>query len=128
MRFWRRPTPGPVSGPDPGADAVAEETENRKSEDETAVADLHPAPLPESDASEKNSAEEIASSNADREDRRQWSSGFWRRAEPAPDPEEPAELAAIETAPAQFPPAGTEAQERGWFARLKRGWRAARSG
>jgi fused signal recognition particle receptor len=128
MRFWRRPAPGPVPGPDPGADAVAEDTENRKPEEEVAVADLHPAPSPEPDATEEVSADEAPSaSNADRQERGLWSGGFWRGAEPAPHPEqaessEPLEPATVEAAPPQIPSASTEAQERrGWFARLKTG-------
>jgi fused signal recognition particle receptor len=116
MRFWRRPTPGPVTGPDPGADAVPEDTENRKPE-EAAVAELQPTPSPEPDATEKNSAAEAPSSNADREESRLWSGGLWRRGEPAvhpgqADPSEPFEIL----------PGNAEAQERrGWFARLKAG-------
>jgi fused signal recognition particle receptor len=116
MRFWRRPTPGPVTGPDPGADAVPEDTENRKPE-EAAVAELQPTPSPEPDATEKNSAAEAPSSNADREEGRLWSGGLWRCGEPAvhpgqADPSEPFEIL----------PGNAEAQERrGWFARLKAG-------
>ncbi|MGA7864548.1 MAG: signal recognition particle receptor subunit alpha, partial [Stellaceae bacterium] len=126
MRLWRRPTPGPVPGPDPGADAVAEDTENHKPEEETAVADLQPAPSSEPDAGE-NSAAEASSSDADQEERGLWSGGFWRR-DPAPahpqqaEPAEPSEPKPIATAPAAAPPGNTETQERrGWFARLKAG-------
>ncbi len=126
MRLWRRPTPGPVPGPDPGADAVAEDTENRKPEEETAVADLQPAPAPEPDAPE-NSAAEAPSSHADQEERGLWSGGFWRRgAAPAhpqqAEPAEPSEPEPIAVAPAAAPPGNTETQERrGWFVRLKAG-------
>jgi fused signal recognition particle receptor len=127
MRFWRRPNLGPVPGPDPGADAVAEDAENRKPEEEVAVAELQPAPSPEQDATEKNSAAESPSSNADQEQRGLWSGGLWRRAVPAAHPEqaesaEPLEPVTVDTAQAQIPPANAEAEEhRGWFARLKAG-------
>src|SRR5260370_996280 len=127
MRFWRRPPPGPVPGPDPGADAVAEDTENRKPEEETAVAELHPAPSPKPDAAEKNYAAETPSSNADQEERRLWSGGFWQRTAPAVHPEqaepaEPSEPGSVEAASAAISLGTTEAQERrGWFARLKAG-------
>ena len=127
MRFWRRPTPGPVPGPDPGADAVAEDAENRKPEEEVAVAELQPAPSPEPDATEKNSAAESPSSNADQEERRLRNGGFWPRAVPAAHPEqaessEPLEPVTVDTAQAQISPANAEAEERrGWFARLKAG-------
>jgi fused signal recognition particle receptor len=116
MRFWRRTTPGPVTGSDPAADAVAEETENRKPE-ETAVAEPQPAPSPEPDATEKDSAAKVPSSNADREEAGLWSGGFWQRGALAVHPEqaEPSE-------PFEGPPWNTEDQERrGWFARLKAG-------
>ena len=116
MRFWRRPTPGPVTGPDPGADAVPEDTENRKPE-EAAVAELQPTPSPEPDATEKNSAAEAPSSNADREEGRLWSGGLWRCGEPAVHPEQ-----ADPSEPFEILPGNAEAQERrGWFARLKAG-------
>jgi fused signal recognition particle receptor len=127
MRFWRRPTPGAVPGLDPGADAVAEDTENRKPGEEAAVAELQPAPSPEPDATEKNPTAEAPSSNADQEERGLWSGGFWRRGGPAVHPEqtassEPFEPATVEAAPAEVPPGNTETQERrGWFARLKAG-------
>jgi len=127
MRFWRRPPPGPVPGPDPGADAVAEDTENRKPEEESAVAELQPAPSPKPDAAEKNSAAETPSSNADQEERGLWSGGFWRRTAPAVHPEqaepaEPSEPGSVEAASAAISLGTTEAQERrGWFARLKAG-------
>jgi fused signal recognition particle receptor len=116
MRFWRRTTPGPVSGPDPAADAVAEETENRKPE-EAAVAEPQPAPSPEPDATEKNSAAKVPSSSADRVEGGLWGGEFWQRGAPAVHSEqgEPSE-------PFEIPPGNTEAQERrGWFARLKSG-------
>ena len=127
MRFWRRPTPGPVPGPDPGADAVAEDAENRKPEEEVAVAELQPAPSPEPDATEKNSAAESPSSNADQEERRLRNGGFWPRAVPAAHPEraessEPSEPGSVDAVPAEIAPANAEAEERrGWFARLKAG-------
>ena len=127
MRLWRRPTPGPVPGPDPGADAVAEDTENRKPEGETAFAELQPAPSPEPDVTEKDSAAEAPSSNADQEERGLWSGGFWRRAAPAAHPEqaesaEPSEPGSVEAASAAISLGNTETQERrGWFARLKAG-------
>ena len=127
MRFWRRPTPGPVPGPDPGADAVAEDAKNRKPEEQVAVAELQPAPSPEPDATEKNSAAESPSSNADQEERGLWSGGLRRRAVPAAHPEqvessEPLEPVTVDTAQAQIPPANAEAEERrGWFDRLKAG-------
>jgi len=125
MRFWRRPTPGPVPEPDPGADAVAEDTET-KPEEEAAVADEYPAPSPEPDATEKDSADEAPSSNADGQERGLWSGGFRRRAEPAPHLEQAessgsSEVATVAAAPSQIAPASAEAQERGWFARLKAG-------
>ena len=127
MRLWRRPTPGPVPGPDPGADAVAEDTENRKPEGETAFAELQPAPSPEPDVTEKDSAAEAPSSNADHEERGRWSGGFWRRPAPAAHPEqaesaEPSEPGSVEAASAAISLGNTETQERrGWFARLKAG-------
>jgi fused signal recognition particle receptor len=96
MRFWRRLTPGPVPEPDPGADAVAEDTENGKPEEEAAVADRHPAPSPRrtEPAPHLEQAESSGSS----------------------------EVATVEAAPSQIGPASTEAEEpRGWFARLKAG-------
>jgi fused signal recognition particle receptor len=115
MRFWRRPALGPVPGPDPGADAVAEDTENRQPQEEV-VTELQPAPPPEPDATEKNSAAEAPSSNAEEEERGLWSGGLWRRAVPAGHPEQPLE---------SFEPAtveATEAEHRGgWFSRLKAG-------
>jgi fused signal recognition particle receptor len=121
MRFWRRPTPEPVPGLDPGADAVAEDTEDRKPE-ETAAAELQPAPSPEPDATEKNSTAEAPSGDADQEERGLWSGGFWRRGVPAAQPEQAASSAPFEPATVEMPPGNTEAQERrGWFARLKSG-------
>jgi fused signal recognition particle receptor len=123
MRFWRRPTSESV----PGADAVAEDTENPKPEEETAVAELHPEPSPVPDATEKNSAAEAPSSNAGQQERGLWTGGFWRRGVPAaqpeqPEPSEPIEPGPVETAPAEIAPGNTEAQERrGWLARLKAG-------
>ncbi len=127
MRLWRRPTPGPVPGPDPGADAVAEDTENRKPEEATAIAELQPAPSPEPDAAERDSAAEAPPSNADQEEGGLWSGGFWRRGVPSPEPEPaeplaplgpPAALSTPEAAPVE----DTEAQERrSWLARLKAG-------
>jgi fused signal recognition particle receptor len=127
MRFWRRPNLGPVPGSDAGADAAAEDAENRKPEEEVAVAELQPAPSPEPDATEKNSAAESPSSNADQEERRLRNGGFWPRAVPAGHPEqaessEPLEPVTVDTAQAQISPANAEAEERrGWFARLKAG-------
>jgi len=127
MRFWRRPTPGPVPGPDPGADAVAEHAENRRPEEQVAVAELQPAPSPEPDATGKNSAAESPSSNADQEDRGLWSGGLWRHAAPAAHPEqaepaEPSEPGSVDAAPAEIALANAEAEERrGWFDRLKAG-------
>jgi fused signal recognition particle receptor len=126
MRFWRRPTPGSVPGPDPGTDAVAEDTENRKPEEETAVAELQPPPSPEPDAAE-NFAAEAPSSHADQEERGLWSGDFWQRVAAPAHPEqavpaEPSEPEPTAAAPAAAPPGDTEAQERrGWFARLKAG-------
>jgi fused signal recognition particle receptor len=118
MRLWRRPTPGP----DPGAGAVAEETENRKPEDEAAVAELQPAPSLEPEATEKNSAVEVPSSNTDHEERGLWSGGLWRRSVPAAHPEKTEPSEPYEPVSAEIPPSDTEAQERrGWFARLKAG-------
>jgi fused signal recognition particle receptor len=119
MRFWRRPTPGPVPGPD----TVAEDTENRTLEEETVVTELQPAPSPEPEAAE-NAGAEAPSSYADQEQRGLWSGGFWRRGlSPAHrEQAEPAEPEPIEAAPALIPAADAEAQERrGWFARLKAG-------
>jgi fused signal recognition particle receptor len=127
MRFWRRPNLGPVPGSDPGADAAAEDAENRKPEDEVAVAELQPAPSPEPDATGKNSAAESPSSDADQEERRLPNGGFWRRAVPAAHPEqaepaEPSEPGSVDAAPAEIALANAEAEERrGWFARLKAG-------
>jgi fused signal recognition particle receptor len=121
MRFWRRPTPGPVPGPDPEADAVAEDTENRKPEEETGVEERQP------DAIEKVSADEIPSSDADQEERGLVNGGFLRRGVPASHPRqaetsEPFEPAVVEAASPEIPAGNTEAQERrGWFARLKAG-------
>ncbi len=126
MRFRRRSASGPVPGPDRGADTVAEDTENRKPEEETAVAELQPAPAPEPDAPE-NSAAEAPSSHADQQERGLWSGGFRRRGvSPAhpeqAEPAEPSEPEPIEAAPAAVPPGNTETQERlGWFVRLKAG-------
>jgi len=122
MRFWRHLTPEPVPGPDPGADAVAEDTENRKSEEETAAAELQPARSPEPDATEKNSTAEAPSGDADQEERGLWSGGFWRRGVPAAQPQQAASSEPFEPATVEIPPGNTEAQERrGWFARLKAG-------
>ena len=123
MRFWRHPTPGPVPGPDPEADAVTEDTENRKPE-EGGVAELTPATSPDPDATEKNAPAEAA---ADQAERGLWNGGFWRRTVPAAEPEqaassEPFEPATVEAAPAELPSGNTEAHERrGWLARLKAG-------
>ena len=96
MRFWRRLTPGPVPEPDPGADAVAEDTENGKPEEEGAVADRHPAPSPRR-AEPAPHLEQAESSGS-------------------------SEVATVEAAPSQIGPVSTEAEEpRGWFARLKAG-------
>ena len=122
MRFWRHLTPEPVPGPDPGADAVAEDTENRKSEEETVAAELQPARSPEPDATEKNSTAEAPSGDADQEERGLWSGGFWRRGVPAAQPQQAASSEPFELATVEIPPGNTEAQERrGWFARLKAG-------
>ena len=124
MRFWRRQGPGPAPGPDPGADAVTEDAENRQPEDEPPVAAPQPAPSPEPDATEKSSAEEAVSGNAERG---LWSGGFWRPTVPAAQPEPaeppaPAEPGLVDAAPAAVPLEDTEAQERrGWFGRLKAG-------
>jgi fused signal recognition particle receptor len=118
MRFWRRPALGPVPGPDPEPDAVAEDTENRKPEEGSAVADLQPAP-PEPDATEKHAP---ANAAADQADSGLWSGGLWRRGAPAvhPDQAEPSEP--FEPAPVEISPGNAEAQERrGWFARLRAG-------
>ena len=121
MRFWRRPTSEPVPGPDPGADAVAEDTEDRRSDEETAVPELQPAPPPEPDATEKNSTAEAPSGDADQEERGLWSGGFWWRGVPAAQPGQAASSEPFEPA-TEVPPGNTEAQERrGWFARLKAG-------
>jgi fused signal recognition particle receptor len=127
MRFWRRPAPGPVPGSDPAADAVAEDTEAGRPEEETAVAELQPAPFPEPDATEQSSAAEAPSSNAGQQERGRWSGGLWRRGMPAAQPEqaepsEPTEPGPVEAAPAAIPTGNAEAQDRrGWFARLKAG-------
>ena len=126
MRFWRRPTSEPVPGPDPEADTVAEDTEDRKPEEETAVAERQPSPSPEPDAGD-NFAAEAPSSHVDQEERGLWSGGLWRRGvSPAhseqAEPAEPSEPRPIEAAPAAVPLGNTETQERrGWFARLKAG-------
>ena len=100
MRFWRRPTSGPVPGPDPAADAVTDETENRKPEAEGAVAERQPGPLPEPDAT----------------------AGFWQRSVPASHPEQAQPLESFEPVTAEISPGNAEAEERrGWFARLKAG-------
>jgi fused signal recognition particle receptor len=113
MRFWRRPTPGSIPGPD----AVAEGTENRRPAEEAAVAELQPASTPEPGATEKNAAAEALSNNADREEGRSWSGGLWRRGAPAVHPEQ-----AETSEPFEILPENTEAEERrGWFARLKAG-------
>jgi fused signal recognition particle receptor len=126
MRFWRRPTPGPVPGPDPGADIVTKDTEDRKPEEETAVAELQPSPSPEPNAGD-NFAAEAPSSHVDQEERGLWSGGLWPRGvSPAhpeqAEPAQPSEPRPIEAALAAVPPGNTETQERrGWFARLKAG-------
>jgi fused signal recognition particle receptor len=120
MRFWRRSTPGS----DPEADAVAEDTENRKPEEEMAVAELQAATSPEPDATEKSAPAEAA---ADQAESGLCNGGFWRRTAPAAELEQaasskPFEHATVAAAPAELPTGNTEAQERrGWFARLKVG-------
>jgi len=121
MRFWRRQSPGPVPDPDPGADAVAEDAENLKPEEEASP----PAPVPEPNAAETNSPDQALSVDADRAERGLWGGGFWRGAVPAAHPEqaEPSEASGpVEAAPAAIPSGTTEAQERrGWLNRLKAG-------
>jgi len=109
MRFWRRQGPGPVSGPDPGADAIAEDTENHKPQEEAAVGASQSVP------------------SLERDTRAASSGGFWPRTGQLLQPEqaEPSEpLAAgpVETVPAATLAETTEARERrGWFNRLKAG-------
>jgi fused signal recognition particle receptor len=106
---------------------VAEDTETGEPEEETAVAELQPAPSPEPDATEQSSTAEAPSSNAGQQERGRWSGGLWRRGVPAAQPEqaEPSESiepGPVEDAPAAIPMGNAEAQEpRGWFARLKAG-------
>ncbi|HEY1432983.1 MAG TPA: signal recognition particle-docking protein FtsY [Stellaceae bacterium] len=124
MRFWRRQGPGPVPGSDPETDAVADDTENRKPEEEAAVADLQPAPSPEPDATEK---EAPAEADANQAERGLWSGGLWRRTAPAAQPGQTEPTQAFEPGPVEAAPTATlsedtEAQERGgWFSRLKAG-------
>jgi fused signal recognition particle receptor len=120
MRFWRRQSPEPVSGPDPGADAAAETTEDRRSVEEAAVAAPQRASSPES------AATEALPSGTERSERGLWTGGFWRGSGPLAHPDraelpEALEPGAQEATPSA-PPEGGEAQERrGWFNRLKAG-------
>ena len=87
MRFWRRPGPEPVAGPDPGADAVTEETENHEPAEQAPVAPPQPPPpSPEPDA-EQGAVTEPVAEGAERTERGLWSGGFWRRPAPVPQPE-----------------------------------------
>jgi fused signal recognition particle receptor len=118
MRFWRRQGSGPVPGPDPEIDAVADDTESRKPEEESAVLDLQPAP-PEPDATEKHAPAKAA---ADPADSGLSSGGFWTRSVPAARPEQAEPSEPLDPAAVEVPPRNTEAQERrGWFARLRAG-------
>ena len=117
MRFWTRPTAGPVPEPDPGA---VEHTENHKPVEQTTVAERQPAVSPA--ATENKPTAEAPSNHSDREERGLWSGGFRRRDMPAAQPEQAAYSESFEPATAAVPPGNTETEERrSWFARLKAG-------
>jgi fused signal recognition particle receptor len=100
MRFWRRLTPEPVTGPDPGADALAEEAEQQK------VESPPESPPPTSDRS----------INIEPAEGGRWTGGFWSRGTPQPA------LEIAEAPSATAAPEAPEAQEReGWLSRLKAG-------
>jgi fused signal recognition particle receptor len=129
MRFWRRPTPGPVGGPDPGAaDALAEEAENQQRHEESSVETPQQAPAPAASGNaEATSAAEPLSRGSEEVESARRISGFWPRGTPArqpepPEPVQPGEHTAIEPSQSGTAPPTAEPQERrGWLGRLRTG-------
>jgi fused signal recognition particle receptor len=117
MRFLRRQGSGEVPVPDPEIDAVADDTGNRKPDEESAILDLQSEP-PKPDATEKHASAKAATDQADSGS---WSGGFWTRSVPAAHPEQAEPSEPLDPA-VEIPPGNTEARERrGWFARLRAG-------
>jgi fused signal recognition particle receptor len=116
MRLWRRSTVEPVPGPDPGADAVMENVESQRSnEDEAAEAE-----------STRGAEPDTAAAGAERLGWR-----FWQREVSQPGPREEPE-ASTEEVPFEAPPSpaadigppieqAETAERRRWFSRLKAG-------
>lgn len=104
MRSWRRPTPGP----DPAADttdAVTEESETRRPNENLPSASQQVAPAPET-----NNPLPPLSGNSQPAELGLWSGGFWRRGTP---PTQDGPVEAVEN---------TEGEERrGWLGRLRAG-------
>jgi fused signal recognition particle receptor len=130
MRFWRRPTPGAVPDPDPGADAadlLTEEAETQRRSEDLEPDPPQPAPTPEPLGGPEPSAPAAPQSEvSEAEARGRWSTAFWRRATtPEPEPAGDFQLSKpfpVETPDAPPAPEDAETQERrGWFRRLRAG-------
>jgi fused signal recognition particle receptor len=127
MRFWRRSTPGPVPGLDPGAetaDALAEDTEHEQPREDSTLSAPQPAQAPENVSTP---AEPLSDAAAEQLDRARWGTGFWRRETPTPQPEraeglQPSEPSPVEAPRTDLAPENAEtAERRDWFNRLKAG-------
>jgi fused signal recognition particle receptor len=126
MRLWRRSTPEPVPGPDPGAntpDTLVQEAEEQRQPPREDLAietpEAPPVPVPPAELDQAAPAADTEPAETERR------GGFWRRGTPAPPLQNPDAVAASEVARAAPAPATTEEaetqQRRGWLGRLRAG-------